>query len=149
MLLLKCSYSDSLTDVLRVVTCKVCFGLRLIMQLASNTKIDHCIYHQHVCNHSVVKQQIFYCTLWNPILSSILFWRHVCENMYQANDLAFLFCKQGKLGKPWEWDYIFTCLNYKSMIKLQCRVCWEASPIPSVVDWSLQQVNVLPLQERV
>ena len=27
--------SDSLTDVLRVVSCKVCFGLKLLVQLAS------------------------------------------------------------------------------------------------------------------
>ena len=35
--------SDSLTDVLRVVSYKVCFGLRLLMQLTSNTKINHCL----------------------------------------------------------------------------------------------------------
>jgi len=31
IILLKCSCSDSLTDVLRVVSCKVWFGLRLLM----------------------------------------------------------------------------------------------------------------------
>ena len=37
IIFLKCSCSDSLTDVLWVVSCKVWFGFRLLMQLASNT----------------------------------------------------------------------------------------------------------------
>ena len=32
--------SDSLTDVLRVVSYKVLFGFRMLMQLTSNTKIN-------------------------------------------------------------------------------------------------------------
>ena len=37
---LKCSFSDCLTDVLRVVSCKEWLGLRLLMQLTSNAKIN-------------------------------------------------------------------------------------------------------------
>ena len=39
IIFVKCDGSDSLTDVLWVVSCNVWFGLRLLMQLASSTKI--------------------------------------------------------------------------------------------------------------
>ena len=38
IIFLRCSCSDLLTDVMRVVICKVWFGLRLLMQLTSNAK---------------------------------------------------------------------------------------------------------------
>ena len=40
IIFLKCSCSHSLTDVLRVVSCKEWFGVGFLMQLNSNTKIN-------------------------------------------------------------------------------------------------------------
>ena len=54
------SCSDSLTDDLRVVNSKEWFGLRLLMQLASNTKINHCLLSLSVTRVTTqwLKQQI-------------------------------------------------------------------------------------------
>ena len=71
--------SDSLSVVLRVVSCKVWFGLRLLMQLTSNTKINFSLPLSLATRVTTqrLKQPIFFCNVVPGQLTACICESHV------------------------------------------------------------------------